>query len=162
MSSLKLVAETPVFVPPFPSSPPEAAAIAVLKRMRRKYSRREYLTVVEKGAEQDSRGGHHHRLLWWVFPGETAVRFPGQQGTWLKGLPSAKMHVFQIFPPGRLQAAARFPEQIPAEVKEERSKCLIKIGEEAARSFPSVTGRARKVRVLVETGGKRVSVVGQH
>ncbi|MFY9494280.1 MAG: radical SAM protein, partial [Limnochordia bacterium] len=142
---IELVAEHPVLCRHF-HLPLQSGSDAVLKRMRRKYSRREYLTVVEKVRSRIPEVAITTDVMV-GFPGETAVDFQDTRDL-VERASFSKMHVFK-YSRRAGTAAARFPEQIPAEVKEERSKCLIKIGEEAAEAFhQSLVGQ--EVRVLVE------------
>jgi threonylcarbamoyladenosine tRNA methylthiotransferase MtaB len=142
---IELVAEHPVLCRHF-HLPLQSGSDAVLKRMRRKYSRREYLTVVEKVRSRIPEVAITTDVMV-GFPGETAVDFQDTRDL-VEKASFSKMHVFK-YSRRAGTAAARFPEQIPAEVKEERSKCLIKIGEEAAEAFhQSLVGQ--EVLVLVE------------
>lgn len=126
--------------------PLQSGSDEVLRRMRRNYSSSDFLKIVEK-----LRG----RVPEIAITTDIMVGFPGETGEdFLQTLNVAqevafsKIHVFQ-YSKRAGTAAARFPDQIPAEVKESRSKRLIELGNTMSENFHrSFVGK--NVEILVE------------
>ncbi|MGB9803362.1 tRNA (N(6)-L-threonylcarbamoyladenosine(37)-C(2))-methylthiotransferase MtaB [Desulfofundulus sp.] len=83
------------------------------------------------------------------FPGETDDQFESTFN-FVREMAFARLHVFK-YSPRQGTAAASFPDQISAPVKEARSRRLIALGDELARSF-AAGHIGRQVQVLVEEG----------
>ncbi|MEW6425977.1 MAG: TRAM domain-containing protein, partial [Bacillota bacterium] len=79
--------------------------------------------------------------------GETEEQF---QNTYrfVQEMAFSRLHVFK-YSPRKPTPAAKMPDQISAPVKEERSRLLIALGEELARSF-AARFLGREVEVLAE------------
>lgn len=119
---------------------------AVLARMRRHYTTAEFCRLVEK-----IRG----RIPGIAITTDVIVGFPGETDAqfentihFVREMGFARLHVFK-YSPRRGTAAASFPNQVSAPVKESRSRRLIALGEELARSFAS-RHIGENVSVLVE------------
>ncbi|SHI33563.1 tRNA (N(6)-L-threonylcarbamoyladenosine(37)-C(2))-methylthiotransferase MtaB [Desulfofundulus thermosubterraneus] len=81
------------------------------------------------------------------FPGETDGQFENTFN-FVREMAFARLHVFK-YSPRQGTAAASFPDQISAPVKEARSRRLIALGDELARSF-AAKHIGQEVQVLVE------------
>lgn len=126
--------------------PLQSGSDEVLRRMGRKYLSAEYREVVEEVRARIPEAAITTDVMV-GFPGETEEDF--QQTRKLgEELAFSKMHVFKYS--RRIgTAAARFSQQVPANVKVSRSKCLIKISDASAEKFHK-TFLGREVDVLVE------------
>ncbi|AEG16179.1 RNA modification enzyme, MiaB family [Desulfofundulus kuznetsovii DSM 6115] len=81
------------------------------------------------------------------FPGETDGQFENTFN-FVREMAFARLHVFKYSPRQGTEAAS-FPDQISAPVKEARSRRMIALGDELARSF-AAKHIGREVQVLVE------------
>ncbi|MGQ9826138.1 MAG: tRNA (N(6)-L-threonylcarbamoyladenosine(37)-C(2))-methylthiotransferase MtaB, partial [Desulfotomaculales bacterium] len=105
---------------------------AVLKKMNRRYTSGFYRALVgsiravvpDVAVTTDVMVG---------FPGETEEQFR-RTCEFVREMAFSRLHVFK-FSPRKTTPAAGMPGQIPAPVKEERSRLLIALGEDLARSF---------------------------
>lgn len=119
---------------------------AVLKKMNRRYTSGFYrelagfirAAVPEIALTTDVMVG---------FPGETDEQFR-RTYAFVREMAFSRLHVFK-YSPRKMTPAAAMPGQVPAPVKEERSRLLIALGEELARSFAARCA-GRVVEVLVE------------
>jgi tRNA-2-methylthio-N6-dimethylallyladenosine synthase len=126
--------------------PAQSGSSAVLKRMRRTYSRERYLRLVDElraaipdlALTTDIIVG---------FPGETDAAFEATMDV-VRRLEYSKLHVFRYSArPGT--AAASRTDEVASEVKKERSKRLIDLGNDIRRRF--LAGHlGRPLEVLVE------------
>lgn len=118
----------------------------ILKRMNRRYTSSSYRTLIvslrrsvpEVAVTTDVMVG---------FPGETGEQFQ-KTYAFVREMAFSRLHVFK-YSPRRMTPAALMPDQVPAPVKEERSRLLIALGEELARSY-ALSYAGRVVEVLVE------------
>jgi len=119
---------------------------AVLKRMNRHYTA-EYFRRLVREIRQNIPEAALTTDVMVGFPGETGEQF---QNTYrfVQEMAFSRLHVFK-YSPRKPTPAAKMPDQIPAPVKEERSRLLIGLGEELARSF-AARFLGREVEVLAE------------
>jgi len=110
----------------------QSACDETLKRMNRKYNTEQYKRIVEslRGNVKDVSITTDVIV---GFPGETEEEF-NKTYEFLKEIKLSKMHIFK-FSPRTGTRAAKFENQIDGNVKEERSKKLIKLNEENERKF---------------------------
>lgn len=119
---------------------------ATLKRMNRKYSSEQYRKVVMELKESIKDVSVTTDVMV-GFPGETEEEFR-ETYEFLKNLPLTQMHVFK-YSPRKGTPAASFENQVESEVKEERSKLLLKMSEEKLLEF-NRGFEGRTLRVLFE------------
>lgn len=120
---------------------------ATLSRMNRHYTAEEYLEIVARLRGNFSNSAITTDIMV-GFPGETEEEF-FESLAFARRVGFAKTHVFAYSPrPGTLAAARK--DQIPASVKEERSKEMIRETEEIRRAFLE-TQLGREEPVLFET-----------
>lgn len=119
---------------------------AVLKRMNRHYTA-EYFRGLVREIRRNIPEAALTTDVMAGFPGETGEQF---QNTYrfVQEMAFSRLHVFK-YSPRKPTPAAKMPDQIPAPVKEERSRLLIGLGEELARSF-AARFLGREVEVLAE------------
>lgn len=104
----------------------------VLRRMGRPYTASEYRALFEKASAKIP-GLAVTTDVMVGFPGETEEEFENTY-RFISSLPFRDLHVFKYSPrPGT--AAAAMPSQVPPEVKERRSSCLLLLAERLARDF---------------------------
>ncbi|MBE3585524.1 MAG: tRNA (N(6)-L-threonylcarbamoyladenosine(37)-C(2))-methylthiotransferase MtaB [Thermoanaerobacter sp.] len=118
----------------------------VLARMRRHYTTGWFRELVQKVRERLPGVAITTDIIV-GFPGETDSQFENTFN-FVREMAFARLHVFK-YSPRRGTAAASFPDQVSAPVKEARSRRLIALGEELARSF-AASHIGREVKVLVE------------
>jgi len=112
---------------------------ATLKRMNRKYTTSQYKSVVELLREKIADVAVTTDVMV-GFPGETDEEFEATC-EFLKDLSLSRMHVFK-YSPRKGTPAYKFPNQVEGEVKEERSKKLIKLSRDNEYKFiKSFSGR---------------------
>lgn len=126
--------------------PLQSGSNDILKRMKRNYSQDDFRQIVHK---------LRHRIPDIAITTDIMVGFPGEtdedfQTTldFAKEMAFSKIHVFQ-YSRRAGTAASRFPQQIPAGVKESRSRRLIEVGDTLAQSFHS-SFAGKHAEVLVE------------
>lgn len=118
----------------------------VLARMRRHYDTAWFRRLVKKVREVLP-GVAITTDIMVGFPGETEEQF-WHTYNFVREMKFSRLHVFKYSPrPGT--PAASFPDQVSAEVKEERSRRMIMLGEELARAF-AASHLGMTVTVLVE------------
>ncbi len=142
---IDLVANHPVLCRHF-HLPLQSGSDEILGRMRRKYSSAHFREIVAKIRAQIPEVAITTDVMV-GFPGETEEDFR-QTRQMSEELAFSKMHVFK-YSRRAGTAAARFSQQIAASVKENRSKCLIKISDTSAEAYHK-TFLGREVEVLVE------------
>ena len=126
--------------------PLQSGSDSVLQRMRRRYTTSEYRRIVEHAYQQIPELAVTTDVIV-GFPGETDAEF-GETMQFVEEMAFSRLHVFR-YSRRTGTPAARFPNQIPASVKDERSQALIKLGAGLARSFHA-RYVDRDVDVLVE------------
>jgi len=110
----------------------QSACDETLKRMNRKYNTEQYKRIVES-LRKNVKDVSITTDIIVGFPGETEEEF-NKTYEFLKEIKLSKMHIFK-FSPRTGTRAAKFENQIDGNVKEERSKKLIKLNEENERKF---------------------------
>lgn len=105
---------------------------ATLKRMNRKYTSGEYRKVVLE-LKKNIKDVSITTDVMVGFPGETEEEFR-ETYEFLENLPLTQMHVFK-FSPRKGTPAASYENQVEPEVKEERSKLLIRMSERKLLEF---------------------------
>lgn len=118
----------------------------VLKRMKRRYDTGRYRELIKRIREKMPGVAVTTDIIA-GFPGETEKNFENTVN-FVKEIGFAGMHVFK-YSPRRGTAAALFEDQVPAEVKDRRSKILIQLGKELHQEFLS-RYVDKKMTVLVE------------
>jgi threonylcarbamoyladenosine tRNA methylthiotransferase MtaB len=118
----------------------------VLERMRRRYTTKHFSNIVER-IRQSMPGAAITSDIMVGFPGETEENFKNSLN-FVREIGFADLHVFK-YSPRRGTAAASFANQVPAEIKEERSKRLMHEAENLRREFIS-SHVGKKLYVLVE------------
>lgn len=119
---------------------------ATLKRMNRKYTSEQYRKVVMDLKENIENVSVTTDVMV-GFPGETEEEFL-ETYKFLENLPLSQMHVFK-FSPRKGTPAASYENQVEPEVKEQRSKLLIKMSEKKLLEF-NQRFEGRTLRVLFE------------
>lgn len=117
-----------------------------LKRMNRHYTSEEYKATVE-GLRQAFPDVSITTDVIVGFPGETDEEFRSTY-EFLKDIKLSKMHIFK-YSPRKGTRAAQYKEQVPPEVKEQRSKILLELDSELERIFIEKF-ISRKMDVLFE------------
>lgn len=105
-----------------------------LKRMNRKYTTEQYKYIVDS-LRKNIKDLSITTDIIVGFPGETEEEF-GKTYEFLKGIKLSKMHIFK-FSPRTGTKASMMKEQVDGNIKEERSKKLIKLNEENEKEFNS-------------------------
>lgn len=103
-----------------------------LKRMNRKYNTEQYKHIVELLRKHVKDVSITTDIIV-GFPGETEKEFQNTQ-KFLSEIKLSKMHIFK-FSPRTGTKAALLEEQVNGNIKEERSKALIKLNEENEKDF---------------------------
>ncbi|MBF0545793.1 MAG: tRNA (N(6)-L-threonylcarbamoyladenosine(37)-C(2))-methylthiotransferase MtaB [Candidatus Riflebacteria bacterium] len=126
--------------------PLQSGSSEVLKRMNRPYDTRTFSTIVEK-ARKLIPGIAITTDLIVGFPGEKDAEFD-ETTNFLREISFSRIHIFR-FSPRNGTPAANFPDQIPASVKQQRSKAVEEIWKNSALKFhQSFIGK--KIEVLWE------------
>lgn len=126
--------------------PLQSGSDSVLERMRRNYTSGDFRLIVEELRRRIPEIAITTDIMV-GFPGETEEDF--QRTLELtREVAFSKIHVFQYSPRAGTRAA-RFPDQIPAELKESRSQRLIELGDTLSAQFHS-SFVGKTVEVLVE------------
>ncbi|HOJ09249.1 MAG TPA: tRNA (N(6)-L-threonylcarbamoyladenosine(37)-C(2))-methylthiotransferase MtaB [Clostridiales bacterium] len=121
-----------------------------LKRMNRKYDTSEYRSVVERLRDNINDVAITTDVMV-GFPGESDNEFE-QTYEFLQEICFSKMHVFK-FSPRKGTPAYSFTNQVPGDVKEERSRKLIELSDECALKFQrQFEGRTMPVLFEQEAG----------
>lgn len=124
-----------------------------LKRMNRHYTSEEYKATVE-GLRQAFLDVSITTDVIVGFPGETDEEFKSTY-EFLKDIKLSKMHIFK-YSPRKGTRAAQYKEQVPPEVKEQRSKILLELDSELERIFIEKF-ISRKMDVLFEEMNGEIS-----
>ena len=112
--------------------PLQSGSDTVLERMRRRYTTAEYRQIVEDARRQIPGLAVTTDIIV-GFPGETDAEF-AETMQFVEEMGYSRLHVFR-YSRRSGTPAARFPNQIPASIKEERSRALISLGQQLAASF---------------------------
>ncbi|SCG83620.1 2-alkenal reductase [Proteiniborus sp. DW1] len=110
----------------------QSGSDSVLKRMNRKYSTDEYRKIVELIREYMPNAGITTDIIV-GFPGETEEEF-SETCRLVNEIGFSKIHVFP-YSPRKGTPAAKHKNQLPGNIKQLRSKELIKIGDENTQKF---------------------------
>ncbi len=124
----------------------QSGSDSVLKAMNRRYDRAEYLEITRALKEFDPLYGITTDIIV-GFPGETEEDFAASLAL-TEEVGFCRTHVFQ-YSRRRGTKAAEMADQVPAQVKKERSERLIAAGEAASRAFFGKNAGTR-ARVLFE------------
>lgn len=117
-----------------------------LKRMKRRYTAEEYMAAVRLLRENIPDVSITTDVMV-GFPGETDEEFE-KSFEFCKAVGFMQMHVFK-YSPRKGTVAAEMPNQVPEQIKEERSRRLIELGEKMKEAFYD-SFRGRTVKVLAE------------
>lgn len=112
--------------------PLQSGSDSVLKRMNRRYTTEQYSQAIGM-IRQSFPDAAITTDVMVGFPGETDAEFE-ETVNFVQRIGFSRMHVFQ-YSPREGTPAAKFPNQVPAKVKEERSRILIDIGHQTARRY---------------------------
>jgi len=119
---------------------------ATLKRMNRRYSTAQFREIVERLRREMPDTAITTDIMV-GFPGETEEEF-AETYSFVESIKFSKIHVFQYSP--RIGTpAATFDNQVPAQIKEQRSSKLIALGNQLEREFMEQFA-GRQVNVLFE------------
>ncbi len=110
----------------------QSGSDTILKRMNRKYTTEEYRKIVELIREYMPNVGITTDIIV-GFPGETEDEF-AETCRFVEDIGFSRIHVFP-YSPRKGTPAAKHKNQIPGNIKHQRSKELIKIGEENTIKF---------------------------
>lgn len=110
----------------------QSGSNTVLNRMNRKYTREEFKEKVELIREYMPNAGITTDIIV-GFPGETEKEFE-ETVEFVKDIHFSKIHVFK-YSKREGTPAARMKDQIDGNIKNERSKILIELGEKLTKSF---------------------------
>lgn len=110
----------------------QSGSNSVLKRMNRKYTREIYKEKVELIRKYMPNAGITTDIIV-GFPGETEEEF-GETYDFVNEIKFSRIHVFK-YSPRKGTPAAKFPDQIDGNVKNDRSDQLIKLGDDLAIKF---------------------------
>ena len=140
--------------------PLQSGSDEILQRMNRKYRAAEYYYLLNCLLERVPGIALTTDVIV-GFPGETEAHFLHTLSL-VERLGFSRLHVFK-YSPRRGTPAAGFSGQVPANVKEERSRRLIALGEElAARYRASFIGRIVQVLFEKETAPGQYSGLSEH
>ena len=117
-----------------------------LKRMKRRYTAEEYMAAGQLLRENSPDVSMTTDVMV-GFPGETDEEFE-KSFEFCKAVGFMQMHVFK-YSPRKGTVAAEMPNQVPEQIKEERSRRLIELGEKMKEAFYD-SFRGRTVKVLAE------------
>ncbi|MDI3257333.1 MAG: tRNA (N(6)-L-threonylcarbamoyladenosine(37)-C(2))-methylthiotransferase MtaB [Kyrpidia sp.] len=106
----------------------------VLRRMRRRYTVAEYAETVRRIREVLPEVSLTTDVIV-GFPGETEQQFEATRRL-IEELRFSQLHIFP-YSPRRGTAAARYPDQVPAEVKERRVRQLVRLSKDLTRAYAS-------------------------
>ncbi len=134
----------------------QSGSTKILQRMRRPYTAQEFLELVTRIRQAMPDVGLTSDIIV-GFPGETEEDFECTMQV-VKAAAFSRLHVFPYSPrPGT--PAADFPEQVAAQVKEERSRRLISLGHRLALDFHR-RHLGQQLSVLVEEEREEGLLVG--
>ncbi|NLF75448.1 MAG: MiaB/RimO family radical SAM methylthiotransferase, partial [Chloroflexi bacterium] len=112
--------------------PLQSGCDATLRRMARRTSQAAFRTLVREARSQIPELALSTDIIA-GFPGETDAEFETSLA-FVREMEFMKLHVFR-YSPRAGTAAARFNDQVPEEVKKERSARLLALSDEGARRF---------------------------
>ncbi len=145
---LKLISEIPQFCPHFHLSL-QSGSNGVLKRMNRKYTAEEYLDRAQLIKKYFDLPAFTTDVIV-GFPGETAEEFT-ETKDFIQRIGFSHIHVFKYSKRAGTKAA-EMPDQIPEEIKNQRSEELIKCSELMSKEYKAgFLGRIEKVLFEEET-----------
>jgi len=128
---IRLVARSPKYVPHF-HLPLQSGSNAILRAMRRRYTREVYGEWVARVKDVIPAAGIGADVMV-GFPGETETCFE-ETYRFITALDLSYLHVFSFSPrPGT--PAAGYPDQVPPEIRKERSRRLHALGQEKRWHF---------------------------
>ena len=112
--------------------PLQSGSDTVLKRMNRRYTTEQYSQAIGM-IRQSFPDAAITTDVMVGFPGETDTEFE-ETVSFVQKIGFSRLHVFQY---SRREGtpAAKFPNQVPARIKEERSRILIDVGHRMARRY---------------------------
>ncbi len=140
--------------------PLQSGSDSVLRRMRRRYTTADYREIVEQACGQIPDLAVTTDVIV-GFPGETDAEFE-ETLRFVEEIGFSRLHVFR-YSRRAGTPAARFPNQIPTSVKEERSRALISLGEELAENFHRrYLGRELEVLVEEVRNGRAEGLTGSY
>ena len=128
----------------------QSGCTETLERMKRRYTAEEYMSAV-KLLRENLKDVSITTDVMVGFPGETDEEFE-KSYQFCKEVGFMQMHIFK-YSPRKGTVAAEMKNQIPEQVKEERSQRLIALGEEMKQAFYD-SYRGKRVEVLAETRTK--------
>jgi threonylcarbamoyladenosine tRNA methylthiotransferase MtaB len=105
---------------------------ATLKRMNRRYTTEQYREIVDRLRREIPEAAVTTDIMV-GFPGETGEEFADTYA-FTEAIAFSKIHVFQ-YSPRQGTPAASFADQIPSDVKEQRSRKLIALGQRLEQDF---------------------------
>lgn len=139
---LKIIAEIPQFCPHFHLSL-QSGSNGVLKRMNRKYTAEEYLNRTQLIKEYFELPAFTTDVIV-GFPGETIEEF-GETKDFIQKIGFSHIHVFKYSKRAGTKAA-EMPDQVPEEIKNQRSEELINCSEGMSKEYKAgFLGRIEKV-----------------
>lgn len=131
----------------------QSGSDSVLKRMNRKYTTEQYRQAVDALRESMPDVAITTDIMV-GFPGESQQEF-NETMDFVRKIRFSKIHVFQ-YSPREGTRAANFPNQVPGDVKEQRSHDLIELGAELERAyFETFLGREEQVLFEEESKNKK-------
>ena len=134
----------------------QSGSDSVLRRMKRGYNTTQFMAAVERIRAAWPTAAFTTDVIV-GFPGETEEEFE-ETLAFSRAVGFARMHVFP-FSPRETTPAAEMPDQIPENVKAERVRRLIALGDELAKNYhEGFLGKT--VPVLVEEPHKNGGMVG--
>lgn len=125
----------------------QSGSQSVLERMGRKYTAAYFVDLVKKLRETKP-GIAITTDIMVGFPGETEEEYLASL-KFVKELELADLHVFK-YSPRQGTKAAKYPNQVPAEIKDRRSSQFIELGKNLARNYGEKF-LGKTMEVLVET-----------
>ncbi len=112
--------------------PLQSGSDATLKRMNRHYTTEEYAKLLKRLKDQTPGLAITTDVIV-GFPGETEEEYQ-ETYDFIEQQDFSALHVFK-FSPRKGTPAAEFPDQVPPEVKEERSRKLIELSKQKGQNF---------------------------
>ena len=138
----------------------QSGSATVLKRMKRRYSTADYRQTVALIRDSVPDVAITTDVIV-GFPGETDAEFQ-ETLDFCREMQFARIHVFP-FSPRPDTAAAAMPQQVPAALKKERSKRMLALAKESARSFQQqFLGKSMDVLWEQQSGGVWSGLTGNY
>ncbi len=152
---IQILIESSVVCPHF-HLPLQSGDDQILERMKRPYSVDFYRELVHSLRKKDPLAAFTTDVMV-GFPGETEEQFQNTV-SFIKEISFSDLHVFK-YSPRKGTAAATFPNQIPAEVKEERSQYLLEmtkvLREQYASNYINEVGKVLVEKIWQPDKGKK-------